>query len=97
MSFIVVQALEFFRYFFFEFNSYKLIDNNDFSKEDDKSLLRISIERRNWDVVQTLLECGADPKLARVDYVNPVGTRKRSRTKDSNLMRVIQMPFDDDT
>jgi len=62
---------------------------------DDKSLLRLAIEKRKWQVVRVLLECGADPKLARVEYVQ--SQRRKSVTMESNLMRVIQMAFDDDT
>lgn len=57
--------------------------------------MRISIERRKWAVVRVLLECGADPKLSRVEYVQ--SRRSRSATMESNVMRVIQMAYDDNT
>ena len=73
----------------------KRSDKSNRKKNDDKSLLRLAIEKRKWQVVRVLLECGADPKLARVEYVQ--SQRRKSATMESNLMRVIQMAFDDDT
>ena len=55
----------------------------------------MAIERRKWPVVKMLLECGADPKLSRVEYVQT--QRRKSGTYESNVMRVIERAFDDDT